>query len=82
MPSLSCTEALEDLLDYVEGGLDPSPRQLFVEHMRVCGVCGHILESYCKTPTLCRRALKKELPAGVTDRLLAVLREKTVTRRP
>jgi hypothetical protein len=82
VPSLSCTEALEDLLDYLEGALDPSPRQHFLDHMHVCGVCGHILESYSKTPGLCRRALKKELPAGVTERLLAALRDRTVTRRP
>ena len=83
MPSLSCTEALDDLLDYVEGSLEPSHRQLFREHVHACRVCGYILESYSKTPNLCRRALKKELPAGLTDHLLAVLREKTsVSRRP
>ena len=82
MPSLSCTETLDDLLDYVEGSLDPSPRQLFLEHVRVCQVCEHILESYRKTPNLCRQALKRELPPGVTEHLLAVLREKTVTRQP
>jgi hypothetical protein len=80
VPSLSCSEALEDLLDYVEGSLEPSPKQLFAEHVHVCGVCGHILESYLKTQTLCRRLLKKEPPAGLSERLFAVLREKASVR--
>lgn len=80
MPGLSCSEALDELLDYVEGALEPSLKQLFVEHVHHCRVCEHILESYAKTQTLCRRALKRELPAGLTEHLLAVLREKTSVR--
>ncbi len=77
MPPLSCSEALESLLDYVEGGLDPETRVGLEEHLRQCPPCGHVMESYNKTASLCCKALRKDPPEGLVERILASLREKT-----
>ncbi len=77
MPPLSCSEARESLLDFVEGGLDPGTRLGVEEHLRRCPPCGHMMESYKKTTSLCCKVLRKDPPDGLADRVLAVLREKT-----
>jgi anti-sigma factor RsiW len=74
---LSCSEASECLLDFVEGALDPKLRHSIEDHMRVCPPCGRLLEAYNKAAALCGKALQREPPAGMGERLLASLREKT-----
>jgi hypothetical protein len=79
--TLSCIQARDSLLDFVEGALEPEMRQNMEDHLRQCAPCDYFLETYRETSMLCCRALKREMPAGFSERLLATLREKTTSGR-
>jgi len=79
---LTCTEASESLLEFVEGALTPEVRHGFEGHLRACGLCSLLFESYKKTSVLCCKMLRRETPAGAVDRLLQSLREKMPQARP
>ena len=74
---ITCRQAWEHLVDYLEGTALPEIRRAIDEHVQKCTCCPDFVKSYQKTSILCQKALKKPVPEGVSERLLSVLRDKT-----
>ena len=73
----TCRDAIDVLRAFVDGDLDPSDRAQLQAHLDSCSPCVEFLESYRKTPGLCREALKAKMPDALADRLNAFLRKHT-----
>ena len=72
---VNCKQAVEQLVDFLERNLSPDARDAIVSHMKDCPACVTFVETYCKTSSLCREAMLKAPPEGLTDRILAHVRE-------
>lgn len=70
----TCRESVDLLIDFVDGTLPAAEADHLREHMDACPPCVEFLQSYRATPTLCRRALARQMPREVADRLAAFLR--------
>ncbi len=75
--TISCKQALENLLEYLDGHLPPQARQAIEQHLASCECCPELLASYQKTSELCQKALKRAMPEGMAQRLMECLRQKT-----
>jgi anti-sigma factor RsiW len=71
---VSCQKAYDLLFDLLEGHLPTETEKRVRAHFGACPPCLEFLESYRKTPHLCRQALAKEVPDEVTQSLLGFLR--------
>ncbi|MEZ4270249.1 MAG: zf-HC2 domain-containing protein [Myxococcota bacterium] len=77
-----CRQAIDLLVDLLEGNVSPEVREGVLEHMRDCPPCRWFMESYKDTTVLCHEGLKRQLPEGMTQRLLQYLREHAKDERP
>ena len=77
VPKLSCSDAGELLLEFLENTLSPDLQSGLRKHFENCRPCLSFLEGYKKTPGLCKKALLKEMPREVSDRLMSFLRSQT-----
>jgi anti-sigma factor RsiW len=74
---VNCKQAVGDLAEYLDRALPQDMREAIVGHMKRCPACVTFTETYKKTTVLCRKALMKEAPSGLTERVLAFVREHT-----
>ena len=72
---VSCQGAYDLLFDLLEGQLASERETAVRAHFEACPPCLEFLESYKKTPHLCREALAHEVPPEVTHSLLTFLRK-------
>ena len=63
---MTCREALEFLMDYVDEGLPAAQRESFEQHLNVCPPCVRYIASYRDTVALGRKAFE-DLDAEVPD---------------
>jgi predicted nucleic acid-binding protein len=54
----------------------PDEEKRLREHLHACNPCMKFLETYKATPSLCKRALKEQMPEEVSSRLKEFLRSK------
>jgi anti-sigma factor (TIGR02949 family) len=73
----TCRDAIDVLRAYLDGELDPNEAAQLEAHLNACSPCVEFLETYKKTPGLCRKALQAKMPAGLADSLNAFLRKAT-----
>ena len=73
--SLTCRELVELVTDYLEGGLSPSDRARFDEHLAGCEGCTAYLEQMRTTIRLTGRLTTESIPAEAIERLLRLFRE-------
>jgi anti-sigma factor RsiW len=73
---VSCQRASELLFDFLEGSLPESERLEVEAHFSRCPPCLEFLQSYRKTPSLCRKALHRDAPTEVLNRVKDFLRKK------
>jgi anti-sigma factor RsiW len=78
---LTCKEALDFLMDYLDGELPIEQRRAFEEHLRECPSCVRYIESYRATVVLAggaydRPAAPPSIPPGVMDAVRAALRRR------
>ncbi len=71
---VTCKEAVDLLADFLERKLHPETQIEVETHMGDCAPCERFMQSYRKTSTLCRKALLKEAPAELMERLINFLR--------
>jgi MoxR-like ATPase len=66
-----------ELIDWISALLRSgiSPKQL-EEHLSACPPCVDFLKTYRATPSLCRRALQKQMPQEMASKLSDYLRAK------
>ena len=71
---VSCQEAIDLLMDYLEGEL-PSTRAAALEtHLSGCSPCLAFLNTYRSTIQVSRQFTVEEIPPELTDRLLEFLK--------
>lgn len=74
MSELTCREAIEFLMDYLEGTMEDRPRQRFDSHLEACEACRNYLSTYQMSVQLGRQALREdseELPAELVNAIMA-----------
>lgn len=71
----TCKDAIDLLLDYVDGVLPEDVRRRLEQHFGDCSPCEEFLQSYRATPGLCRKALERTMPRSVADKLTNFLRQ-------
>lgn len=71
-----CNELMDLLVDYLEDDLDDEQTAHLERHLELCPPCVNFLESYKKTGELCRRALRREMPAELKTNLMSFLDKK------
>ncbi len=74
---VNCRQAVSGLADYLENALPQQMQDAIVGHMKRCPACVTFTETYEKTTVLCRKAMLKEAPAGLAERVLAFVRQQT-----
>jgi hypothetical protein len=78
---MNCKEAIEHLLDFLEGSCCPETRTDIEKHVATCKICPDLVQSYQKTSSLCAKALRRDIPVDVVDRMLASLKEQTAIKK-
>src|SRR5205823_5952609 len=74
---MTCQEAFDLLMDYLDGGLEPARRQAFEAHLQRCPECVTYLESYRLAVRLSRVACEtregpcERVPEGLVRAVLA-----------
>ncbi len=69
-----CHELLHQLSDYIDGTLEASLCAELDAHLADCSDCRVMVDTVRRTITLYRAGALTELPPGVEERLLQVLR--------
>lgn len=72
----TCKDTINLLLDFLDGEVPPEEAQHLREHLSGCAPCVEFLRTYRATPGLCRRALAKQMPAEVSEKLTEYLRSR------
>jgi anti-sigma factor (TIGR02949 family) len=72
----TCKESIELLLSFLDGEMPQAEASQLEEHLQACPPCVDFLRTYRATPTLCKRALAREMPQELADRLTDFLRQK------
>jgi len=72
----TCKESIDLLLDYLDGTMSEEQARHLEEHLAACPPCIDFLRTYRATPSICRRALHREMPEELSQRLKDYLRQK------
>jgi anti-sigma factor RsiW len=72
---VNCKQAVGALADYLEQAMTPETRADMLAHIHRCPACETFVETYRKTTALCRKALMKEAPPGLTERVMAFIKK-------
>ena len=72
----TCKDAINLLLDFLDGEIPPEDAKHLREHLSGCAPCIDFLRTYKATPGLCRRALAQQMPQEVSARLTEYLRSR------
>lgn len=70
----TCRETIDELLEYLEGGLSPEARAKLDAHFSGCQPCEEFLATYRETTKLCRNALAARMPTEFAAKLGELLR--------
>ena len=71
----TCQDCIDLMLDFVEGDLPEDVRLKLEEHLGGCQPCEDFLSTYRVTPSVCRRAMVRDMPESVSLKLHQFLRE-------
>lgn len=74
MKTYTCKDAVDVLLDYLDGDMDESLRTKLEAHLHGCTPCEEFLASYKSTTRLCKEALAEQMPCNLKERLKGFLR--------
>ena len=72
-----CKDAVDLLVDYLEGDLSDGDCDDLEAHLDGCEPCKRFLATYRATGEVCRCALERAMPEPVRERLLVYLRRET-----
>lgn len=68
-----CPQMMDLLVDYLEDELDPEQVSQLELHLELCPPCMNFLDGYKQTGTVCREALRKQMPTELKSTLHAFL---------
>jgi anti-sigma factor RsiW len=74
---VTCKDFLSELSDYLDDSVSPEVRKELEQHLGECPNCWVVCDTTKKTIQIYRGVDPYPVPAGVHDRLLAVLNKKT-----
>ncbi|HEX4983106.1 MAG TPA: zf-HC2 domain-containing protein [Ilumatobacteraceae bacterium] len=77
-PEVRCIEFVEEVTEWMEGGLTDDERLLLEEHLSICPHCTRYLDQLRTALTLLHDAdetLSEPPPASARDELMAAFRE-------
>jgi anti-sigma factor RsiW len=77
-PEVRCVEFVEQITDWLEGGLSDDDRLLFEEHLAYCSPCGRYVDQFRATLRLLRdsdQRLGDAPPTPLRDALLGAFRQ-------
>ncbi len=72
---MRCEELLSALNEYVDGETQSALCQALREHLADCNPCRIVIDNIRQTSTLYRASEVVRLPAGLHERLSAILRQ-------
>ena len=78
-PEVRCVEFVEQITDWLEGGLSDDERLLFEEHLAYCSPCGRYVDQFRATLRLLRdsdQRLGDAPPPPLRDALLGAFRQR------
>ena len=75
LATASCEQVDAKLFELAENELPAPEADVLRVHVRGCGACTELVESYKAAPALARQALLEDVPVDVTERLLSVIAE-------
>jgi anti-sigma factor RsiW len=67
--STTCKHCIDLLVDYLDGALPPDQQSTLDGHLHGCGACEEFLATYRATTSLCKKALAKEMPESLANKL-------------
>ena len=70
---ISCSDAVRQLWDYLDGAVDDADRQAIEEHLDVCKRCCGEAEFADELRSFLETHAAEELPSPTKDRLLAFM---------
>lgn len=73
----TCNDALKHLVDYLEGDLEVGASEELESHLAACPPCVSFLKTYKSTGKVCKKALEREMPVEMKQKLREFLRAKT-----
>jgi len=79
--TMKCEIAVALVLEFLEGNLNPEVRRSLESHLAKCQPCSRLVATYKRTTQLCHRALLRQPPPELGDRLLRFLRERTLQNK-
>ncbi len=77
---VTCKDFLSELSEYLDGSVDPGLRQDLEGHLSECPNCWVVCDTTKKTIQIYRGVDPYAMPAGVHERLVAVLQKRTQAR--
>jgi anti-sigma factor (TIGR02949 family) len=72
----NCKESVELLRAFLDGEMPDEEAAQLEQHLEACPPCVEFLRTYRATPILCKRALSKQMPKELADKLTDFLRQK------
>jgi hypothetical protein len=79
---MNCKEAVEHLLDFLEGGVGPDLRARIEKHVQSCKLCPELFQSYQKATSLCAKALRRDVPDDLVEKVMAaVVKERRASKK-
>jgi predicted anti-sigma-YlaC factor YlaD len=72
--SLTCSELVELITDYVDGALPPVDRARFDEHLLICEGCRIYLDQMRLTIRITGRLREESIPPQAREKLLAAFK--------
>lgn len=73
---VTCKNFLEEISDYIDGGLDEEIRVSIEAHLAKCPDCWVVFDETKRTVQIFRSMECQPLPKGVQDRLLSALEKR------
>ncbi len=71
---MNCERIVDLLVDYFDGELEEQTAHRLEGHLQDCPGCVKFIETYRQTGSICREALRVEMPAPVKSTLFQFLR--------
>jgi anti-sigma factor (TIGR02949 family) len=70
---MTCREAIEKLVEYLDVELSPAGRAEFEAHLAICAACRSYVATYAKTRDLVAKINRVDIPDTLKSRLRELL---------
>ncbi len=71
-----CPDYINDLSDYLDGGVSPELCAEIEAHLGECRECRIMVDTLRQTVTLCRAGAEEPLPQALENKLKSLLRQR------